>query len=159
MTQPSEPLKDGEPCEHPGCLNHLSHPCEGCGRVGGRTPPQYYYILSLKWSHNEFCLWWRPDNKGYTGNLDEAGRYEAAEALTEYHNDGKDALAVPCALAEKYVARIVDAGHKKDILADLKREPCLSNSTPTGSAPTVTPSAATGSAGKTASAESSRGAG
>jgi len=22
------------PCEHPGCLNHLSHPCENCGRGG-----------------------------------------------------------------------------------------------------------------------------
>ncbi len=29
------PLHDGEPCDHPGCLNHLSHPCEGCGRIGG----------------------------------------------------------------------------------------------------------------------------
>ena len=29
-------LKDREPCEHPGCLHHISHPCEGCGRVGGR---------------------------------------------------------------------------------------------------------------------------
>lgn len=28
-------LKDGEPCRHVGCLNHRSHPCEGCGRVGG----------------------------------------------------------------------------------------------------------------------------
>jgi hypothetical protein len=28
--------KDGEPCEHPGCLSHISHPCEGCGRVAGR---------------------------------------------------------------------------------------------------------------------------
>ena len=28
-------LKDGEPCDHPGCLSHISHPCEGCGRVGG----------------------------------------------------------------------------------------------------------------------------
>jgi hypothetical protein len=27
-------LRDGEPCSHPGCLNHLSHPCEGCGRIG-----------------------------------------------------------------------------------------------------------------------------
>jgi hypothetical protein len=25
----------GEPCDHPGCLSHVSHPCEGCGRVGG----------------------------------------------------------------------------------------------------------------------------
>lgn len=30
------PLRDGKPCWHPGCLNHVSHPCEGCGRVGGR---------------------------------------------------------------------------------------------------------------------------
>ena len=28
-------LRDGEPCSHPGCLKHLTHPCEGCGRVGG----------------------------------------------------------------------------------------------------------------------------
>lgn len=26
---------DGEPCDHPGCLSHISHPCEGCGRRGG----------------------------------------------------------------------------------------------------------------------------
>ena len=30
-------LRDGEPCTHPGCLSHLTHPCEGCGRVGGRS--------------------------------------------------------------------------------------------------------------------------
>lgn len=23
------------PCSHKGCLNHLSHPCEVCGRIGG----------------------------------------------------------------------------------------------------------------------------
>lgn len=28
--------RDGKPCGHPGCLNHVSHPCEGCGRVAGR---------------------------------------------------------------------------------------------------------------------------
>lgn len=29
-------LREGEPCKHPGCLSHVSHPCEGCGRVAGR---------------------------------------------------------------------------------------------------------------------------
>ena len=29
-------LEDGEPCDHPGCLAHVTHPCEGCGRVAGR---------------------------------------------------------------------------------------------------------------------------
>jgi hypothetical protein len=28
-------IKDREPCNHPGCLNHTTHPCEGCGRIGG----------------------------------------------------------------------------------------------------------------------------
>lgn len=28
--------RDYEPCEHPGCLSHISHPCENCGRVGGK---------------------------------------------------------------------------------------------------------------------------
>ena len=30
--------QDGVPCPHPGCLNHVSHPCEGCGRINGRMP-------------------------------------------------------------------------------------------------------------------------
>ena len=25
-------LKSGQPCSHPGCLSHISHPCEVCGR-------------------------------------------------------------------------------------------------------------------------------
>jgi hypothetical protein len=29
-------LKDGEECGHRGCKNHITHPCEGCGRVGAR---------------------------------------------------------------------------------------------------------------------------
>jgi hypothetical protein len=24
-----------QPCEHKGCLSHITHPCEGCGRIGG----------------------------------------------------------------------------------------------------------------------------
>jgi hypothetical protein len=30
--------KDGKPCDHPGCLSHVSHPCEGCGRIAGISP-------------------------------------------------------------------------------------------------------------------------
>ena len=33
----SKTLKDGEPCRHVGCLSHVSHPCEGCGRIQGRS--------------------------------------------------------------------------------------------------------------------------
>lgn len=31
--------KDGEPCSHRGCLHHVTHPCEGCGRIAGRYVP------------------------------------------------------------------------------------------------------------------------
>jgi len=29
-------LADGESCGHRGCTNHVTHPCEGCGRTAGR---------------------------------------------------------------------------------------------------------------------------
>lgn len=31
------PLPDGVPCSHPGCASHVTHPCEGCGRIGAQT--------------------------------------------------------------------------------------------------------------------------
>lgn len=27
------------PCSHPGCYSHVTHPCEGCGRIQGRLSP------------------------------------------------------------------------------------------------------------------------
>lgn len=27
-----EVLESGTPCDHPGCKQHVSHPCETCGR-------------------------------------------------------------------------------------------------------------------------------
>lgn len=29
-------LEEGKGCGHLGCLSHITHPCEGCGRTGGR---------------------------------------------------------------------------------------------------------------------------
>ena len=35
-----EPIyKPNQPCRHLGCLSHITHPCEGCGRIGGLYPP------------------------------------------------------------------------------------------------------------------------
>lgn len=33
-------LPDGVPCSHRGCLHHVSHPCEGCGRIAGMSSPK-----------------------------------------------------------------------------------------------------------------------
>jgi hypothetical protein len=46
--------RPGEPCDHPGCASHLSHPCEGCGRyaAGSQNGPDVdhamRYIQNLK---------------------------------------------------------------------------------------------------------------
>ena len=28
-----------EPCDHPGCANHVSHPCEKCGHIHKTRKP------------------------------------------------------------------------------------------------------------------------
>lgn len=40
-----------------------------------------YLIESLEHSNGELRLWWAPNGKGYTYDIDKAGRYSAAEAL------------------------------------------------------------------------------
>lgn len=29
-------ISNGKSCGHPGCLNHVTHPCEFCGRIAGQ---------------------------------------------------------------------------------------------------------------------------
>ena len=41
---PFETILEGQPCDHRGCLSHQSHPCEGCGRVGGKG-----YVFHFSW--------------------------------------------------------------------------------------------------------------
>lgn len=39
--------EDGEPCKHPGCLQHVTHPCEGCGRIAGIVQTKTNSNMSL----------------------------------------------------------------------------------------------------------------
>lgn len=47
-TKPEWVIPDllGEPCDHPGCLSHVTHPCEGCGRVAGKSAPRAVEMCS-----------------------------------------------------------------------------------------------------------------
>lgn len=47
----TEWIKNGEACDHPGCLSHVTHPCEGCGRVAGRGRP---WNEERRWAQ-EYC--------------------------------------------------------------------------------------------------------
>ena len=38
-------VMDGDPCNHPGCRCHLTHPCEVCHRIGCKG--NSYYKLDV----------------------------------------------------------------------------------------------------------------
>jgi hypothetical protein len=48
VTMKLKTYADGEPCGHPGCLHHATHPCEGCGRIAGGLKVCY------ECGHNKF---------------------------------------------------------------------------------------------------------
>ena len=41
-----------------------------------------HYILDTRQVVGNCCLWWRPDGKGYTCNLDDAGLYPQSRGKT-----------------------------------------------------------------------------
>jgi len=49
-----EPMPEGEPCEHPSCLQHVSHPCEGCGRIAGYALPELPEMWRQYFAHLEY---------------------------------------------------------------------------------------------------------
>lgn len=60
------PLRPDQPCHHPGCLSHVSHPCEGCGRIAGRSPDEKNTIIFRAYEEYIMPSFWdmgtRPSN-------------------------------------------------------------------------------------------------
>ncbi len=57
---PEDPHK-GQPCKHPGCLSHVSHPCEECGRTAGMfgTYADWTQVGSVKPDSSKDPIWIR----------------------------------------------------------------------------------------------------
>lgn len=59
-------------------------------------------------SHSkEFALWWKPDARGYTTNLEDAGRYTEADAKRHEAGCHGDVRAVSPEDAAKLYTRVV----------------------------------------------------
>jgi hypothetical protein len=60
-----------------------------------------YVIISYKHSSRGELTFWRPNNAGYTTDIDDAGRYTQQEVIehqstyNSYHEDQIDNVAVP----------------------------------------------------------------
>lgn len=73
-------LKDGEPCDHPGCLSPVTHPCEGCGRVAGQGRP---WNEERRWVQ-EYCA----------SFFEESSAERQTRELAEHYHDVTDAYDV-----------------------------------------------------------------
>ena len=73
--------REREPCdEHSFCLKHVTHPCEGCGRIAGVSlPPAWHdYIAQLEEKNEALMMAANSflgliDCLGGRGSLDDAG--------------------------------------------------------------------------------------
>lgn len=73
-------FKDGEPCDHPGCLSHVTHPCEGCGRTAGRGRP---WNEERRWAQEYIAAF-----------FEESNTERQTRKLAEHYHDAADAFDV-----------------------------------------------------------------
>lgn len=66
-----------------------------------------YYIIDTRTVVGNCALWWCPDGKGYTCNLDDAGLYTRQQAKSHRETD----VAVHREVAERLVVRHVRLDH------------------------------------------------
>jgi hypothetical protein len=68
-----------------------------------------HYIASFRHSRSDaFVCWWRPDNKGYTSDLEQAGIYH--DVKPGYHDDA-GTVPVPVAFVRSLrIRQVVDIG-------------------------------------------------
>lgn len=70
-----------------------------------------YLILSKSRSQG-IAMWWRPDQRGYTTDVDKAGRYSEEESASIVRGAPDKDMRVPLPFIDRVVAtrRIVDIG-------------------------------------------------
>lgn len=75
-------MRDGEPCSHRGCLNHITHPCEGCGRVAGR----YTVGFAIESDKYGLHITYDGDNHKviFSGDCSHCGNYFEAYNISLY---------------------------------------------------------------------------
>lgn len=84
--------------------------------IADAPQPDGFYLFSAAHSRGDILLWWRPDARGYTVRLDDAGIYTAERAKVHCEPSDGDTVAVPVAVAVRESARVVLDSARKRVL-------------------------------------------
>ncbi len=71
------------------------------------SAPAEFYVLDARSIVGNCCMWWCPNGKGYTCNLDDAGLYTREQVDNMRGSD----VAVPREVAERLAVRHVRIEH------------------------------------------------
>jgi len=83
--------------------------CDDCGYAKSDRVVEYY-IFRTEGSHDR-AMWWRPNSRGYTTNIQEAGKYTKEKAFKIELESGGEDFAVPdYIIAEMPKVTIIEAG-------------------------------------------------
>ncbi len=78
-----------------------------------------YYILTYKWTgkFDGFICFWKPEGRGYTWRIEDAGLYNREEAI-KFMKDG-DVVAIPAKDIDKHKLNVVYDDHQHHILPNI----------------------------------------
>lgn len=70
------------------------------------------FLILSKSRSNGIAVWWRPDQRGYTTDVDKAGRYSAEESASIVRGCPEKDMRIPVSAIDRVVTtrRIVDIG-------------------------------------------------
>lgn len=104
-------------CGTPGCVGIEAPTREECVRkwntrsaipASTQAPVEGYYLATFKHGGRGYMLWWGPDNRGYTPDLEQAGIYTS---ITPGYHDNEETVPVPVALVNGLrLRRMLDVG-------------------------------------------------
>jgi len=81
---------------------------KGAAHMDKNIPPRFYIIVSFKHGSNGNLCFWRPNNCGYTTDLQQAGRYteEQVKANMNYYHDGDNVAIEESKLLQDFKVRV-----------------------------------------------------
>jgi hypothetical protein len=122
-----------------GLLDRLRNPvpagqATGAARRAGKArppvaPERRYYVLTVKDNpyKAQLLYWFAPGANGYVSSLRDAGTFSETELrrLPDYYDNGRNTMAIPMEVAERFVLPVVPTHRLDDMLRAAGKDPAV----------------------------------